>query len=96
MIRAFGVRALGDGLVTLMDHEKWRHKRGLFNHGFQRKFMDQWVKEFNDKGDILMEKFRSLADGKTLVTFHSEINRFALDVISSVLYICVMHVFLMF
>ena len=48
--------------------------------------MDQWVKEFNDKGDILMEKFRSLADGKTLVTFQTEINRFALDVISSVIY----------
>lgn len=49
--------------------------------------MDFWVKEFNDKGDILMEKFRSLADGKTLVTFSNEINRFGLDVISSVIYL---------
>ena len=49
--------------------------------------MNLWVKEFNDKGDILMEKFRSLADGKTLVTFYSEINRFALDVISSVIFL---------
>ena len=49
--------------------------------------MDNWVKEFNDKGNILIEKFRSLADGKTLVAFHTEINRYALDVISSVIYI---------
>ena len=54
--------------------------------------MNLWVKEFNDKGDILMEKFRSLADGKTLVTFYSEINRFALDVISSVIFFFVIYI----
>ena len=37
--RAFGVRALGDGLVTMIDHERWRHKRAIFNHGFQRRFL---------------------------------------------------------
>lgn len=48
------------------------------------RYQEFWVKEFNDKGNILMEKFRLLADGKTLVTLFQEVNRFALDVISSV------------
>lgn len=46
--------------------------------------LDNWVKEMNDKSDILMEKLRLLADGKQLVTLYRKINRFALDVISSV------------
>lgn len=37
--RAFGVRVLGDGLITNTDHEKWRHKRAIFNRGFQRRLV---------------------------------------------------------
>lgn len=40
--------------------------------------------QFNQHGDIFMEKMRSLADGKTLITFATEINNFAMDVIASV------------
>lgn len=46
--------------------------------------LNLWVKEFNDKSDILMEKLRLLADGKKLITLYQEVNRFTLDVISSV------------
>ena len=37
--RAFGVRSLGDGLVTMTDHNRWKHKRALFNNGFLRRYV---------------------------------------------------------
>jgi hypothetical protein len=42
------------------------------------------MKEFNYKGDQLLEKIRKLADGKTIVTLMDEFGRTALDVISHV------------
>ncbi len=43
------------------------------------------IEEFNSKGDILLERIRSLADGKTVVTLFNELNHATLDVIASVL-----------
>lgn len=40
--------------------------------------------EFNTKGNLLLEKIRSLADGKTEVTMLNEFNYAALDVIATV------------
>ena len=42
------------------------------------------MNEFNQKGDILIEKLRSLADGKTVFALFKEINHAALDAIASV------------
>nr|ATW72316.1 cytochrome p450 CYP3049A4 [Brachionus calyciflorus] len=80
----FKSRALGKGLVTQIDKEKWKKSRALFNHGFQRSVLMQCFKEFDDKANIVMEKLRSQADGKKLVTLFPEINKFALDVISAI------------
>ena len=53
------------------------------------------LEEFNIKADLLMERFRILADGKTVVTLFNEINRAALDIIASVnLFIFFSHTFL--
>ena len=41
-------------------------------------------KEFNAIGDILMDKLRSLADGKTMITLFEELNHATLDVIAVV------------
>lgn len=43
------------------------------------------LKEFNNKTDILTQKLRPLADGKTRISLYKEINRLTLDIISSVL-----------
>ena len=40
--------------------------------------------EFNQKGDILIEKLRKIADGKTIYKLLDEINHTALDSIASV------------
>ena len=42
------------------------------------------MSEFNQKGDILIEKLRRYADGKTIIKLFHEINHSALDVIASV------------
>lgn len=36
--RTMGVRNLGDGLVTLTDHNRWKHKRSLLNNAFLRRY----------------------------------------------------------
>ena len=43
-----------------------------------------YMNEFNDKGDILIERLRILADGKTTINLFNEINHAALDAIASV------------
>lgn len=40
--------------------------------------------EFNAKSDILMNKLRTLADGKTVFRMLDELNNLTLDVIASV------------
>jgi hypothetical protein len=42
------------------------------------------MEEFNQKGDTLLERIRSLADGKTIVTLFNELNHATLDVIATV------------
>ncbi len=43
-----------------------------------------FVKEFNTKADILIEKLSKSANGKTLVNLFNEINRATLDAIALV------------
>jgi hypothetical protein len=43
-----------------------------------------FVKQFNSLTDILMEKLRTKADGKTVVSLLNEMNRATLDAIASV------------
>lgn len=78
------MRTVGSGLVTEVDDEKWKKSRALFNHGFHRNVLINSMADFNDKTNILMEKLRSKANGKTIVSMNTEINKFALDIISSV------------
>ena len=42
------------------------------------------MNDFNGKGDLLIEKLRTLADGKTYMQLFKEINHATLDVIASV------------
>ena len=51
---------------------------------FTTRILNSQIEEFNLKGDILLERIRSLADGKTVVTMFQELNHATLDVIASV------------
>jgi len=71
-------------LVTELDTEKWRKRRAIYNAGFNRNSLMNFMNEFNSKGDILLERLRTLADGKTQVVLLNELNRTTLDAIASV------------
>ncbi len=43
--------------------------------------------DFNNKGDILLERLRLSADGKTKISLFREFNHTALDVIAAVIYL---------
>lgn len=59
-------------------------KIAIFNPGFHRTVLLDCLKEFNSKTNILIEKLRLKADGKTKISFYQEINRLTLDIIGSV------------
>ena len=42
------------------------------------------MNEFNSTADLLIEKLRGMADGKTIVYLHGEISSAAIDMISNV------------
>jgi hypothetical protein len=44
-----------------------------------------YLDDFNLQGDLLMEKLRTFADGKTMITLFKELNHATLDVIASVI-----------
>ena len=50
---------------------------------FQRNLMEN-LTDFNEISNNLMEKLRSYADGKTVVSIQHHLNRAALDIISKV------------
>jgi hypothetical protein len=42
------------------------------------------MNEFNSTADILIERLRRLADGKTQISLYDEVSRAAMDMISNV------------
>ena len=44
-----------------------------------------FVNQFNTKADMLMDRLRTLADGKTIVNLFTEINHATLDAIAQVI-----------
>ena len=82
----FGERFLGKGLVTETDHEKWKEKRIALNPAFHRKYLKEFMEQFNASCDVLLAKLAKLADGKTEVSMADEFNRITLDIIGKVSY----------
>ena len=75
---------MGNGLVTDVDQNRWKHRRALFNPSFHKHVLYGFIDEFNTKSDILLEQMRSMADGKTQITLLDQFNHAALDLIATV------------
>lgn len=58
----------------------------MFNPGFHRSVLMTFVKHFNNKADLLLERLRSFADGKTLIQLLPEMNHLTLDAIAIVIF----------
>ena len=82
----FGQRAAGQGIMTEIDHDVWRHKRAMLEPGFHRKYLMNSMDAFNSICDDFLENLRKYADGKTPVRMMDEFERVTLDIIGKVLY----------
>ena len=79
--------------VTDLDKNRWKHRRALFNPSFHKQVLNSFIDEFNTKGDMLLEKLRSIADGNTEVVMLDEFNHATLDAIATVQFVVNLELF---
>nr|AHL88993.1 cytochrome p450 3049B1 [Brachionus koreanus] len=79
-----GFRFLGNGLVTDLDNQRWRHRRSMFNPSFHKQALVTFLQEFNNKSDVLMAKLRSMAEKNKDIYILDEANNMTMDVIATV------------
>ncbi|NWV43453.1 CP46A hydroxylase, partial [Grantiella picta] len=82
--RLFGERFLGNGLVTVCNHEHWRKQRRIMDPAFSRSYLVGLMETFNEKAEELMEKLEEKADGKTEFSMLSMMGRVTMDIIGKV------------
>ncbi|XP_078516276.1 cholesterol 24-hydroxylase-like isoform X2 [Lissotriton helveticus] len=78
----FGVRCLGNGLVTETNYDSWHKQRRMMDPAFSRTYLKGLMGTFNEKAEALMEKLEEKADGRTEVEIHNLMCRVTLDVIA--------------
>ncbi|NXC95153.1 CP46A hydroxylase, partial [Certhia familiaris] len=80
----FGERFLGNGLVTVCNHEHWHKQRRIMDPAFSRSYLIGLMETFNEKAEELMEKLEEKADGKTEFSMLSMMSRVTMDIIGKV------------
>ncbi|XP_016154216.1 PREDICTED: cholesterol 24-hydroxylase isoform X1 [Ficedula albicollis] len=84
LFRLFGERFLGNGLVTVCNHEHWHKQRRIMDPAFSRSYLIGLMDTFNEKAEELMEKLEEKADGKTEFSMLSMMSRVTMDIIGKV------------
>ncbi|XP_060118762.1 cholesterol 24-hydroxylase-like [Heteronotia binoei] len=80
----FGVRFLGNGLVTDLDYNHWHKQRKVMDPAFSRSYLIGLMETFNDKAEELMKVLEEKADGETEVDMMNMLKRVTLDIIAKV------------
>ncbi|XP_009889381.1 PREDICTED: cholesterol 24-hydroxylase [Charadrius vociferus] len=80
----FGERFLGNGLVTVCNHEHWHKQRKIMDPAFSRTYLIGLMETFNEKAEELMEKLEEKADGKKEFSMLTMMNRVTMDIIAKV------------
>ncbi|XP_057254947.1 cholesterol 24-hydroxylase isoform X1 [Pezoporus wallicus] len=80
----FGERFLGNGLVTVCNHEHWHKQRKIMDPAFSRTYLVGLMETFNEKAEELMEKLEEKADGNKEFSMLTMMNRVTMDVIAKV------------
>ncbi|XP_063804539.1 cholesterol 24-hydroxylase-like [Pseudophryne corroboree] len=80
----FGVRFLGNGLVTDRDYDHWHKQRRIMDPAFSRTYLIGLMETFNEKAEDLVGKLDEVADGKSQVGMHRMLSGVTLDVIAKV------------
>ncbi|KAM4662408.1 cholesterol 24-hydroxylase-like [Discoglossus pictus] len=80
----FGVRFMGNDLVTDRDYDHWHKQRRIMDPAFSRSYLIGLMGPFNEKAEDLMEILAEKSDGKTEFKMHDLMSRVTLDVIAKV------------
>ncbi|XP_059579197.1 cholesterol 24-hydroxylase isoform X3 [Alligator mississippiensis] len=80
----FGVRFLGNGLVSDHDYDHWHKQRRIVDPAFSRTYLMGLMDTFNEKAEELMKKLEEKADGKTELSILNMMSRVTLDVLAKV------------
>ncbi|NXM06356.1 CP46A hydroxylase, partial [Tyrannus savana] len=72
---------LGNGLVTVSNHEHWHKQRRIMDPAFSRNYLIGLMETFNEKAEELMEKLEEMADGKKEFSMLSMMCRVTMDII---------------
>ncbi|XP_027586690.1 cholesterol 24-hydroxylase [Pipra filicauda] len=80
----FGERFLGNGLVTVCNHDHWHKQRRIMDPAFSRTYLIGLMETFNEKAEELMEKLEEMADGKKEFSMLSMMCRVTMDIIAKV------------
>nr|XP_016851458.1 PREDICTED: cholesterol 24-hydroxylase isoform X2 [Anolis carolinensis] len=80
----FGVRFLGNGLVTDREYDHWHKQRRIMDPAFSRTYLIGLMETFNNQAEELMMELEKKADGETKVDVMDLLRRVTLDVIAKV------------
>ncbi|XP_048342158.1 cholesterol 24-hydroxylase isoform X2 [Sphaerodactylus townsendi] len=80
----FGVRFLGNGLITDRDYNHWHKQRKIMDPAFTRSYLIDLMGIFNDKAEELMQVLEEKADGETEVDMMNLLRQLTLDIIAKV------------
>ncbi|XP_056401207.1 cholesterol 24-hydroxylase-like isoform X2 [Hyla sarda] len=80
----FGVRFLGNGLLTNRNYDHWHKQRRVMDPAFNRIYLTGLMGPFNEKAEDLMERLAEKADGKSEISIHNMMSKVTLDVIAKV------------
>lgn len=72
---------LGTGLLMSTD-KKWHSRRKIITPAFHFTILEQFVEVFDQQGNILIEKLKAKADGKSTFNIQPDICLAALDIIA--------------
>uniref|UniRef100_H3CWE3 Cytochrome P450, family 46, subfamily A, polypeptide 1, tandem duplicate 2 n=1 Tax=Tetraodon nigroviridis TaxID=99883 RepID=H3CWE3_TETNG len=77
----FGQRFLGDGLVTIRDHDKWYKQRRIMDPAFSSLYLRGLMGNFNETAEKLMDKLSEIADNKTTANMLRLVNSVTMEII---------------
>ncbi|KAM4013995.1 cholesterol 24-hydroxylase-like isoform 2-T2 [Anomaloglossus baeobatrachus] len=80
----FGVRFLGNGLLTDCNYDHWHKQRRIMDPAFSRTYLMGLMGTFNEKAEALMERLSEKADSKCEFSIHQMMSKVTLDVIAQV------------
>ncbi|KAK3092488.1 hypothetical protein FSP39_003483 [Pinctada imbricata] len=80
----FGMRFLGNGLVTDLNEKRWARKRALMNQAFSKKYLAGLLDDFNEGADQMVQKACKLAEEKRKYAAMDLMSQTTLDILGKV------------